>query len=173
MYELVPAEESECNLFFGLGEETVERYGFIGYLRADFGPNGKRFYTSWFDGDKRLKTDEFKRELDGVINSLQNEDEELPFTDRVSLELFCIDNPGLNLKGRGAGYKIRTQDFSYYARCRPSHTDYDIALYAYDNRYLLPELAGQHEYPGGCFSILPGTRQTTDKAADFFSQRLC
>jgi hypothetical protein len=48
-------------------------------------------------------------------------------------------------------------DFSYYIRCCPRIGDYDIYCFAYDNRWLLPELAGQHELPNDCFSVLPST----------------
>ena len=44
--------------------------GCIGHLRADFG-SGKEFYSSWDDHHGDLKTPEFKRELDAVINTLR------------------------------------------------------------------------------------------------------
>jgi len=52
---------------------------------------------------------------------------------------------------------ILTEDFSYYFRCFPRISDYDIYCFTYDNRYLLPELAGQHDLPQYCFSILPSS----------------
>jgi hypothetical protein len=42
---------------------------------------------------------------------------------------------------------------SYHARDNPV-TYY---CFTYDNRYLLPELAGQHKLPVDCHSILPST----------------
>ena len=44
--------------------------GCIGHLRGDFGA-GKEFYTSWFDHRREYKTDEFKAELDEVVNTLR------------------------------------------------------------------------------------------------------
>ena len=35
--------------------------------------------------------------------------------------------------------------------------DYDIYVFAYDNDYLLPELAGKHDLPEVCYSVLPST----------------
>ena len=58
---------------------------------------------------------------------------------------------------RGTGFKIESAGYTYYLRCRPGQANYDVYLFAYDNRYLLPELAGQHEIPGRCYSILPST----------------
>ena len=43
--------------------------GCIGHLRGDFG-SGQEFYTSWFDHRSEYKTDEFKSELDEVVNAL-------------------------------------------------------------------------------------------------------
>ena len=42
--------------------------GNIGYLRGDFDKDGMNFYCQWFDGSKELKTNEFREELDEVIN---------------------------------------------------------------------------------------------------------
>jgi hypothetical protein len=52
---------------------------------------------------------------------------------------------------------VVTEDYSYYFRCLANPIDYDIYCFAFDNRYLLPELAGQHELPKYCFSILPSS----------------
>ena len=45
--------------------------GCIGHLRGDFAPSGYGFYTSWTDTREQWKTDEFKSELDDVINNLR------------------------------------------------------------------------------------------------------
>jgi len=157
LFKMIPALEAENGLFFRLGEEVRERYGAVGYLRADFGKTGGEFWTTWFDSEKSLKTPVFKKELDRLINFLRDGGPEPPFASRDNLEAFCAAKPGLSLPARGDGYRIRTDDYSYYIRCLPTHSDYDIGLYAYDNRFLLPELAGQHELPDTCYSTLPST----------------
>lgn len=45
----------------------------IGHLRGDFASSGYGFYTTWFDTRPQWKTDEFKNELDEVINSLRED----------------------------------------------------------------------------------------------------
>ena len=85
----------------------------------------------------------FKQELDGVIDSLRNDGREPPFASRGNLAAFCSANPGMELNGRGHGYTVRTLDYSYYFRCLPRLGDYDVYCFAYDNRYLLSELAGK------------------------------
>ena len=46
--------------------------GNIGHLRGDFGSGGYGFYTTWNDHRPQWKTDEFKTELDEVINALRS-----------------------------------------------------------------------------------------------------
>jgi hypothetical protein len=156
-YQLLSAEENESNLFFRLDSEASERHGVIGYMRADFGKNGRDFWTTWFDCERNLKTYTFKKEFEDVVNSLRDDGQNPPFASRSNLAAFCAENRGIELRSRGAGYKIRTLNFSYYARCLPRSGDYDIVLSAYDNRYLLPELAGKHELPEESYTVLPST----------------
>lgn len=155
-YELLPAQDDKL-LFFHLEGEAAERHGSVGYLRADFGSNGRGFWTTWFDQQPHLKTPAFKSEFDEVINSLRNDGQKPPFASRDNLAAFCAAAPGKELTTRGSGYMIRTPDFSYYVRCLPRPGDYDIYAFAFDNRYLLPELAGKHELPDACYSVLPST----------------
>ena len=156
MYKLSPAQDDGLLFFRMAGEESVRR-GAIGYLRADFGNDGSEFWTAWFDDRKNLKTHGFTQELKDVIDSLRFDGQEPPFASRRNLESFCYANPGKELTLRGRGYQIRTKDYSYYFRCFPRPGDYDIYMFAYDNRYLLPELAGKHELPVSCYSLLPST----------------
>ena len=156
MYNLSPTQD-KSELFFRFDGEAAERHGAIGYLRADFGSDGYSFYFKWFDNQPHLKTPSFRRELDCVINGLRVDGQEIPFANRKILASFCADNPGKDMTVRGSGYMIRTDDFSYYFRCLPLPGDYDIYMFAYDNRYLLPELAGQHKLPVDCYSVLPSS----------------
>ncbi|MDR1204510.1 MAG: hypothetical protein LBL26_03390 [Peptococcaceae bacterium] len=156
MFILLPAQDNE-RLFFRMEGELAERHGVIGYLRADFGKSGREFWTTWFDCQSDLKTPGFKSEFDSVIDALRNNGQKPPFSSRSALESFRGANPGKDLGARGRGYFIKTHDYSYYFRCRPNSSDYDIYCFTYDNRFLLPELAGQHDLPEDCYSILPST----------------
>ena len=150
-YELLETEIKESHLLYRLDGETAKRHGAIGYLRADFGKNGREFWSTWFDSQPHLKTYDFKNKFDDVVNFLRDEGQKPPFASRANLEAFCAVNPA------ASGYTIRTLDYSCYFRFRPMRAHYDIYCYAYDNRYLLPELAGKHELPDMCYSTLPST----------------
>jgi hypothetical protein len=75
------------------------------------------------------------------------------------LQKFCFAHKGLNLSDAVDGFKIRTLNFTYAIYCSPFRGDYDIRVYAYDNRYLLPELAGKHDLPLECLTLLPSTNE--------------
>ncbi len=150
-YELLPAEKEEIHLCFRLSGEAAERCGAIGYLRADFGRSGKEFYTTWFDGQPHLKSSDFKYKFDELINSLRDDGQKPPFASRDNHLAFCVAHPSMTC------FKIATLDYRFYFRLNPHQGTYDIYCFAYDNRYLLPELDGQHALPTGCFSILPST----------------
>ena len=82
--------------------------GCIGHLRGDFGA-GKEFYTSWFDHRREYKTDEFKAELDEVVNTLREKDGLL--CTRDSMTRFCYQNPEAEFEGNYCaeyGFKVQT-----------------------------------------------------------------
>jgi len=150
-YELLLAEKEELHLCFRLSDEAAERCGAIGYLRADFGRSGKEFYTTWFDSQPHLKSSDFKYKFDELINSLRDDGQKPPFASRDNHLAFCAALPSMTC------FKIATLDYSFYIRLNPHQGTYDIYCFAYDNRWLLPELAGKHDLPSYCFSMLPSS----------------
>ncbi len=108
--------------------------GCIGFLRGDFDTSGKGFYSTWEDKVKFLKTDEFKREFDDVINSLRFGYGEL-LKDRSSLSAYCHNNPDGVIEGnytKEYGFRVDTDEHSYILRCNPTKGDYNFYVYAYD-----------------------------------------
>lgn len=148
-YELLLAEKKEINLCFRLSGEAAERCGAIGYLRADFARSGKEFHTTWFDNQAHLKSSDFKYKFDELINSLRDDGEKPPFASRDNHLAFCAAHPSMTC------FKIATLDYGFYFRFNPHQGTYDVYCFAYDNRWLLPELAGKHKLPEMCYSTLP------------------
>ena len=110
--------------------------GCIGHLRGDFG-SGQEFYTSWFDHRSEYKTDEFKAELDEVVNTLREKDG--LFFSRGSMTRFCYQNPEAEFEGNYCaeyGFKVQTPQHTYMLRCNPNYGDYNFYLYAYVARFL-------------------------------------
>ena len=110
--------------------------GCIGHLRGDFGA-GKEFYTSWFDHRREYKTDEFKAELDEVVNTLREKNGLL--CTRDSMTRFCYQRPEAEFEGNYCaeyGFKVQTPQHTYMLRCNPNYGDYNFYLYAYVSRFL-------------------------------------
>ena len=110
--------------------------GCIGHLRGDFG-SGQEFYTSWFDHRSEYKTDEFKAELDEVVNTLREKNGLL--CTRDSMTRFCYQNPEAEFEGNYCaeyGFKVQTPQHTYILRCNPNYGDYNFYLYAYVARFL-------------------------------------
>lgn len=159
-YDFVTASPKEHKLFFRIDDGPL-RFGAIGYLRGDFG-KGDGFYTSWFDTQKQLKSNSFKREFDTIVHFLREEADYPVLKNRAYMRAYCYnhcDEQHINgtIYDDAAGFKIQTDDYSYYVRCTPQEGDYDLYIFCYDNDYLLPELAGEHEMPNDCYSILPSS----------------
>lgn len=159
-YKLLSVQAEEHKLFFRLDSDPV-RFGTIGHLRGDFDSNGIGFYTTWFDNQKHLKTEAFKKEFDNIVNYLRGYPDADVLKNRRDMETYFYAHPEHRIEGgwngRMLGFKIQTPDFTHYVRYCPQKGDYDFYIFSFDNRFLLPELAGQHELPNECFAMLPSS----------------
>ena len=129
-----PIKPEEIPFSYKQSQNDNIESGCIGFLRGDFDTSGKGFYTTWEDKVKFLKTDEFKREFDDVINSLRFGYGEL-LKDRSSLSAYCHNNPDGVIEGnytKEYGFRVDTDEHSYILRCNPTKGDYNFYVYAYD-----------------------------------------
>ena len=129
-----PASPEEAGLFYSELEEAADKkLGTVGHVRMDFGSSGKGFHHSWWphNGD-RFNTDEFKGELQEVVDMLRADG---PLKDLASMRAFCYRNGGgITQDGRCFGYIVETEHYRYCLRCTPSPGDYQGYLYCYDLR---------------------------------------
>ena len=66
-----PLTPTEQKYTYAQSMQLEGQTGTIGHLRGDFATTGYGFYTTWFDTRPQWKSDEFKAELDTVINALR------------------------------------------------------------------------------------------------------
>ena len=132
-YSLSASQADEYH-FFWPNEETAAWEGFIGYMRADFGSDGSVFWHTWFNGQEELNRQAFKDVFKDVIDSLREDGEQPPLSNRRNLRIFCSVTPGKTLGSRGCGYELNTEQYAFYFRCQPSPGDYDVYCFAYDKR---------------------------------------
>ena len=68
--------------------------GGVGYLRGDFGKDGREFFTTWEDGHGRYKTDAFRQEFDRVVDVYKRQ------VQSTLLIRFCFDITATPLRQR-------------------------------------------------------------------------
>lgn len=111
--------------------------GCIGHLRGDFDSSGQGFFTTWFDTRPQWKTDDFKAELDEVINALR-EDKGL-LSSRSAMSAFARKTPESAFKGNYCteyGFRVDTEKYAYLIRCNPTKGDYNFYCYCYVKEWL-------------------------------------
>jgi len=148
-FELSPFGTGEHELFYRLPfEDRYMGYGVVGRLLGEVDFSG--YYDNWNPYSPHLITPAFRKELKDLREALR-------------MEIFQSGNESLKfcrtaqaIDKRDTGFKICTDYYSYYFCCQPAGVGhYNLTMYAYDNSFLLPEMAGLHELPEKCFSVLP------------------
>ncbi len=136
-YKLEHITQDEFEFMFAPKDKNTER-GCVGYVRADFG-TGKEFYTSWFGETEALKTDEFRQELDDVINYFRESTKTPLLKGRSDMHNVCFTLKPTAYIGNGEikGFKVVTDKHTYYLKCKPHLGDYDLYFYGYNSQQLL------------------------------------
>lgn len=128
--EIKAADKSEEKLFYVCDEKDILAAK-IGHMRFDFG-SGRQFYGTWFGGNDELNDDEFKAEFNEVTKILRSD----LLKDRSAMDKFIREHPSLDLGSRGNGYKVQTDEHTYYLRCKPQPGDYDCYCFCYESELL-------------------------------------
>ena len=132
--ELRPASPEESGLFYAQTPEKDAEMGAIGHVRIDFGRGGKGFYHTWWPrGPEELNTQEFRDELDKVVNDLhQGVLKDLP-----SMRRRCYGSEGAIEGGsccQNYGFTPETERYLYRLRCNPIEGDYQAYLSCFDKQ---------------------------------------
>ena len=135
-YEKRAMTEEEDKYTFSQSAQISGQTGLIGYLRADMDTDGNGFFSTWFDWRKDLKTDEFKTELDEVINSLREEGDILH--SRGALALYCHTTPQarMNTEQEYYGVRVDTEKYAYLLRLNSNKGEYNLYCYCYRRDWL-------------------------------------
>ena len=64
-------KKEEKDYTYTSSPEVLQKTGCIGHLRGDFGSSGIEWYSNWFEHNPELKTQEFSKDIDKVINTQQ------------------------------------------------------------------------------------------------------
>lgn len=128
VYSLQEIGEDEELLSFS---SSSQEQACIGHLRGDFG-RGTEFWTAWWDHHEELKGQEFKDELDHLVNALR---ESGPLKDLRSMERFCREHARARMSPKAGteyyGFRVDTPQRRYYLRFLPLRGNYNFYIYCY------------------------------------------
>ena len=125
-FTLRPLTVPERKYTYAQSSQLQGQTGNIGYLRGDFGSSGDQFYTTWFDTRPQWKSDEFKRDLDDVINALRSEEYGL-LQSRSQMVRYGRENKESEMQGAYTtefGFRADTEKYAFVLRCNPTRGDY-------------------------------------------------
>ena len=135
-YEKRAMTEAEDKYTFRQSSQISGQCGLIGHLRADMDTDGNGFFSSWNDYRADLKTDEFKTELEAIINSLREEGDILH--SRSDLAKYCYATPQSKMPTEQDYYGVRvdTEKYAYLLRLNPNKGEYNLYCYCYRRDWL-------------------------------------
>lgn len=133
-----PLTEEEQKYTYAQSQQISMQTENIGYLRGDFGRDGKEFFTTWTDRAEPYKTDEFKAELDDVVNALRSQEYGL-LQNRSAMTEFVRQHPDSMFETDRvmvSGFRVDTEKHAYLIRCNPVQGDYNFYCFCYVSEHL-------------------------------------
>lgn len=130
-YQIKCAEEVLKSMFYSDCEPAF-RNACVGHLRVDFG-SGNEFWSTWWENNSDLKTEQFRGELNSVVNELRSSG---LLKNRNAMMPYCSRNSNLDLDG-SCGFSVETDSHLFILRCRPECGNYDCYCYCYNKHELL------------------------------------
>ena len=132
---MTQAEQAYC---YSQSQQISGQTGLIGHLRADFGSTGTGFFSNFFDFRKDLKSEDFKAEINEVINALR-EDQRFGgiLASRTAMSKYCKKHPGSSIEpDYNYGFRADTDHYSYMLRVTPKKGEYNLYCYCYLRQWL-------------------------------------
>ena len=126
-----PIEVEKENMLFSHFNQDVIDNGCIGHLRGDFGRDGDEFWTSWFDHHAHLKSNDFRDELQTVVNMLREPKGLLSGFSAMNRN--CVNGQKVE---DSFGFRAESANYEYCLRCIPRRGDYNFYMYCYDKAVL-------------------------------------
>ena len=135
---LRPMTGPEYFYCYAQSQQLSSQSGLIGHLRADMDTNGKGFFSNFFDFRKSLKSDDFRADLQELIDDLRSGKGEYDFLkDRDRLRAYCRKHPECDLgDGREFGLRVDTPHYSYMLRLNPNRGEYNLYCFCYVRQWL-------------------------------------
>lgn len=136
-YQIKCAKEELKSMFYSDCEPAL-RNACVGHLRMDFGI-GNEFWSTWWENNSDLKTEQFRGELNSVVNELRSSG---LLKNRNAMMSYCSHNSNLDLNG-SCGFFVETENHFFLLRCQPGE-GYDCYCYCY-NKQELQQIQSQNQ----------------------------
>ena len=120
-FDLRALTEAEEKYTYSQSMQISMQTGLLGYLRADMGRNGTDFFSDWFDFRKELKTEDFKKEFDTMIDSYRKDGKFL--SNRSALAEFCQTLKCFKNDDRSFGVRVDSDNYAYLCRLNPNRSN--------------------------------------------------
>lgn len=146
-FEIRSLTEEERKYTYAQSTQLDGQTGNIGYLRGDFGSNGKQFFTTWTDKWEKYRTDSFGAELDGVVNTLRSGEYGL-LQDCTAMTDYVREHPDSLFGADGSavsGFRVDTKEHAFLIRCNPMQGDYNFYCYCYVSEFLDRHMANARQ----------------------------
>ena len=124
------------------GEQTK---GLVGYLRGDFGRDGKEFHHTWFNNNEKLNNSNFKEDFDKIMETLR----ERLLTDRDWMRSVAYNHPDAKIVSESTssyGMFVETERYEYDIRTITEDGNYDFYIYCYDKNYQEPQYLNSRRF---------------------------
>ena len=143
-----PTTRTEDLYTYTSSSQIQGQTGCIGHLRADMDSDGNGFFSSWDDHRGYLKSEQFKAELDEVINRLRfgpedengdrHPDVDTFLANRSELGKYCWGQPSARMKTEeeNYGFRVDTDTYTYMMRLNPNKGMYNLYCYCYRRDWL-------------------------------------
>lgn len=134
-----PMTQAEKLYCYTQSQELISKTGCIGHLRADMGTFGEGFFSSWDDHRTDLNTQEFKDQINPVIDALRLDDAyDGILKSRNALAAYCkkFHESIIDEDGHAYGFRADTEKYTYMLRLNPHKGEYNLYCYCYLKEWL-------------------------------------
>lgn len=135
-----PLRAEERKYTYAQSQQLMMQTGTIGHLRGDFDNTGTGFHTTWFEEVGSRNTQEFKAEINPVIDALRFDNRYGGvLAGRSAMQKYGRSQPDSTFAGNYTteyGFRIDTEKFAYLLRCIPVKGDYNFYCWCFEAKWL-------------------------------------
>lgn len=137
-YSIRAMEGNELLYAYPQSAQISAQTGCIGKLIGSIDKDGEALLTNWKDVISKHKTDEFRAELDAILDTLRHGDSIDSFLqNRWMLFVYCSDHPQSRIDGTNEfAFRLDTADYSYMLRLNPDKGDTNLICLCYTKKLL-------------------------------------